>query len=132
MELGQLYRSPAVLDAAEELPPARRPDQWAGQPGTRAPHLALRGDTSTLDLFGHEWVLLSQDARWADAATLRLIYVQICPSDVLGPMTLQDAYGISADGATLVRPDGYIAARWISMPADPSAELTDAFSRIAA
>src|ERR1700722_5091087 len=43
MELGQLYRSSAVLGASEALPPAQRPDEWAGQPGTRAPHLALRG-----------------------------------------------------------------------------------------
>ncbi len=39
IELGQLYRSSAVLDASEDLPPALRPDQWAGQPGTRAPHV---------------------------------------------------------------------------------------------
>jgi hypothetical protein len=132
MELGQLYRSAAVLDPSDQLPPARRPDQWAGQPGTRAPHLALRGNTSTLDLFGRGWVLLSQDGRWADAAALNFTYVQICPSEVLQPTTFQDAYGISSDGASLVRPDGYIAARWITMPADPSAELADAFSRIAA
>src|SRR3984957_2129165 len=43
MELGQLYRSSAVLGASDALPPAQRPDQWAGQPGTRAPHLTLRG-----------------------------------------------------------------------------------------
>lgn len=41
MEFGQLYRSEGVIvnEASEELPPALRPDQWAGQPGTRAPHL---------------------------------------------------------------------------------------------
>jgi putative polyketide hydroxylase len=44
MELGQLYRSSAVVDdamasGAVALPPAQRPDEWAGQPGTRAPHL---------------------------------------------------------------------------------------------
>ncbi len=39
MELGQLYRSEAVLGVSEELPEAARPDEWNGQPGTRAPHL---------------------------------------------------------------------------------------------
>ena len=71
MELGQLYRSSAVLGASDALPPAQRPDQWAGQPGTRAPHLALRGAdgqaASTLDLFQRGWVLLTQDDGWAAA-----------------------------------------------------------------
>lgn len=42
MELGQLYRSTAVLGADADLPRAQRPDQWTGQPGTRAPHLRVR------------------------------------------------------------------------------------------
>jgi len=52
--LGQRYRSKAVLDAGEELPPALRPDQWAGQPGTRAqqPWVSTRDEQtiSTIDL----------------------------------------------------------------------------------
>jgi putative polyketide hydroxylase len=71
MEFGQLYRSAAVLSAGDDLPPARRPEQWAGQPGTRAPHAwALRGDEriSTLDLLQRTWVLLARDARWCTAA----------------------------------------------------------------
>ena len=66
IELGQLYRSAAVLGASAGLPPAQRPDQWAGQPGTRAPHLWVMADgqkLSTLDLFQRGWVLLSQDRR---------------------------------------------------------------------
>lgn len=38
IELGQLYRSAAVLGADASLPPAALPEQWAGRPGTRAPH----------------------------------------------------------------------------------------------
>lgn len=44
MELGQLYRSSVIIGGEREgevLPPALRPDQWAGQPGTRAPHLPI-------------------------------------------------------------------------------------------
>jgi hypothetical protein len=50
---------------------------------------------------------------------------------VLGQLTFQSAYGITPDGASLVRPDGYIAARWTTMPADPAAELTAALRRVA-
>ena len=72
MELGQLYRSTAVLGAGPELPRALRPDQWAGQPGTRAPHLSVLIDSaegSTLDLFQHGWILVSHDRSWQDAAS---------------------------------------------------------------
>ncbi len=71
MELGQLYRSTAVLGAGPELPRALRPDHWAGQPGTRAPHLRvlIEGtERSTLNLLQHGWVLLSEDQGWQNAA----------------------------------------------------------------
>ncbi len=73
MELGQLYRSNAVLGASEDLPPAMRPEQWAGQPGTRAPHLWVsRGgaQVSTLDLLQRDWVLVAESERWREAVTL--------------------------------------------------------------
>ena len=71
MELGQLYRSAAVLGAEGDLPPAKRPEEWAGQPGTRAPHVVLaqgQGHLSTLDLFQRAWVLLAEEERWRSAA----------------------------------------------------------------
>jgi putative polyketide hydroxylase len=143
MELGQLYRSSAVLGASDQLPAALPPDQWAGQPGTRAPHLTLRHAdgqaTSTLDLFGRDWVLLSQDDGWKRATTaaedqcgFEVTFVRIDPAEVLGPLVFHTAYGIADNGASLVRPDGYIAARWTTMPADPVAELTEALRCVAA
>jgi putative polyketide hydroxylase len=143
MELGQLYRSSSVLGASDQLPPALRPDQWAGQPGTRAPHLTLRQTdgqtTSTLDLFGRDWVLLSQDGSWRNAASaaskrlgIGVTVVHIDAARVLGSGSFQSAYGITPGGASLVRPDGYIAARWTTAPADPACELTDALRRVAA
>jgi putative polyketide hydroxylase len=71
MELGQLYRSTSVLGAGEDLPPALRPEQWAGQPGTRAPHLWVSKDgvqLSTLDLLQRDWVVVTADSRWCGAA----------------------------------------------------------------
>src|SRR4051812_32433803 len=61
MEIGLVLRSRAVIgdgsvpDGVLHLPPA----ELRGQPGTRAPHVALGPDRSTLDLFGRELVLLS-------------------------------------------------------------------------
>ncbi len=71
IELGQLYRSASVLGAGEELSPALRPESWAGQPGTRAPHLWVSQagtPLSTLDLLHRTWVLVTEDSRWCDAA----------------------------------------------------------------
>ncbi|WP_257458854.1 FAD-dependent oxidoreductase [Archangium lipolyticum] len=141
MELGQLYRSTAVLDAGDGLPPALRPEQWAGQPGTRAPHLWMTRDgerVSTLDLFQRGWVLLAQDARWCPAAArigkqlgidvqcLR-IGIDVRPSD---ESTFRTAFGLGAGGASLIRPDGYVAWRAIELPADPLRSLGEALERV--
>lgn len=136
MELGQLYRSSAVLDAGPELPPALRPDQWAGQPGTRAPHLWLEHAgrrSSSLELYQRDWLLLTEDARWQAAAfALGLpcvrIGVDVTP---LEDNAFQQAFGITASGATLIRPDGYIAWRARDSAEDPQQQLHAAFTRVA-
>ena len=67
--LGYRYRSSAVLGAAPDTAPLP-PTDLGGQPGTRAPHLALPGRRSTLDWYGRRFVLLAaaEGAAWADAA----------------------------------------------------------------
>ncbi|HWO64816.1 MAG TPA: FAD-dependent oxidoreductase [Umezawaea sp.] len=129
MVFGQLYRSAAVLDAGPDLPPALRPEQWAGQPGTRAPHLWLTRDgvrLSTLDLLGRGWVLLSDNDEWVDAAKLASPALDHQRIDAAG---FREAYGLRDGGATLVRPDGHIAWRSRDLPADPAAVLTSALRR---
>ncbi|QRN98683.1 FAD-dependent monooxygenase [Archangium violaceum] len=141
VEFGQLYRSAAVLDAGDGLPPARRPEQWAGQPGTRAPHLWMfQGDerVSTLDLFQRTWVLLAEDERWCSAAArvgeqlgievrcLR-IGVDVRPSD---EEAFRTAFGLGTGGASLIRPDGYVAWRAIELPEEPLRSLGEALGRV--
>ncbi|HEY4177756.1 MAG TPA: FAD-dependent monooxygenase [Kofleriaceae bacterium] len=113
LELGQLYRSSAVIGASPDLPPAATPDEWCGQPGTRAPHLWLAPTLSLLDVLQRGWVVLSDDRRWG-AQTVRI-----------DAKTLA-ALGLSPGGAALVRPDGYIAWRSPTF-ASPSA-LADAIA----
>lgn len=140
IELGQLYRSTAVSGAGADLPPAQRPDQWMGQPGTRAPHLWITVDgeeRSTLDLFRHTWVLLSEDSRWAAAvteqSTVDVTFVNV-GTDIktVQADAFRDAYGVDGGGASLVRPDGYIAWRTVSAPTEPSEVLRDAIAEVAA
>src|SRR4051795_12732947 len=57
MELGLVMSSAAVISGdvgVQHLSPA----ETRGRPGTRAPHVALGPDRSTLDLFGRAFVLL--------------------------------------------------------------------------
>jgi putative polyketide hydroxylase len=143
MELGQLYRSAAVIGASDDLPAAQRPDQWTGQPGTRAPHLRLRTSEertqSTLDLFQRGWVVVSESDRWADAVAgiathlgAGVSFVRVDPAHVEGPRPFPVAYGLTCDGASLIRPDGYIACRWTTAPDDPLQALTEALGHVAA
>lgn len=105
IELGQLYQNVANDPT---LPEAARPDVWKGQPGTRAPHVWMSdpgdadGRVSTLEWFGRGWVLVTAKGNWlADAG----VHV------VRAPESVREAFGLGAEGAALVRPDGVIAWR---------------------
>ncbi|MEO9078376.1 MAG: FAD-dependent oxidoreductase [Rhodanobacter sp.] len=143
MELGQLSRSSIILGAGPDLPAAARPSEWAGQPGTRAPHqwLERNGQTlSTIDLFGRNFVLFSQEPRWIsatkDAATELGISVEtiqigqdLAPSD---PASFAQHFGISAEGAFLVRPDGIVAWRSHDISEAPTMTIVNVLHQVAA
>jgi putative polyketide hydroxylase len=143
MELGQLYRSKGFVGVTDDLPEALRPDQWAGQPGTRTPHFWLTRNghrVSSLDLYQHGWVLLSEtSAEWKSAAenASQESEIEIKPVQVDVDVQVDDintfrhAMGISDNGASLVRPDGYIAWRSTDMPSDPAATLKDILRQVA-
>ena len=124
MHFGVLYRSAAVLGAGPELPPAQLPEQWNGQPGTRAPHVWIGQGKSTLDLFQRGWVLVADHPQWEEAvADLAVRYERVEQLEV---------FGLSAKGASLIRPDGYVAWRSTDLPDDPAGALRTAFSSASA
>lgn len=118
IELGQLYRT---LADDPSLPEAARPNEWRGQPGTRAPHVKLDDGTSTLEWFGHGWALVAGSAE----ALQRISEIQcIGPLQCIGSLQRIDparrhvasegvraAFGLGPHGIAVVRPDGYIAWR---------------------
>ena len=105
IELGQLYRNLANDPA---LPEAARPDEWKGQPGTRAPHVWLPDPVdpearfSTLDWFGRGWVLVTAGGDWLADAGIHIVRAS---------ENVREAFGLQPGGASLVRPDGVIAWR---------------------
>lgn len=141
---GQLYRSALDLDDRSDCPGAACPEEWAGRPGTRAPHRWVTtpgGYVSTLDLFGHGWVLLARDEVWRDAAARAgealgiPIDVQVLGVDVLsdgGEDGTATAFGLGDGAASLVRPDGYVGWRSDPHPADPAGDLVAALGHVAA
>ena len=100
------------------MPPA----EIRGRPGTRAPHVALGPDRSTLDLFGRSFVLLrAAGDDWAPPGV---------EAHVIDADGFLEAYGITREGAALIRPDGIVG--WRSTGAFAHDELTAALNSILA
>ena len=133
IELGYLYESPTGIHAD--------PRSTFGMPGSRAPHLwlSLRGErVSTIDLTGSYLLLAGPEGvPWIGAAQRtteqfgRLNLNAYCVgSDLDDPEgAFCEAYGISRAGASLVRPDGFVAWRSRTLVEDPAAALREALGR---
>jgi 2-polyprenyl-6-methoxyphenol hydroxylase-like FAD-dependent oxidoreductase len=134
MAHGYLYRSAVLPDATADLPPAQRPEAWAGQPGTRGRHLWLTRSgarLSTLDITQRGWTLLGEAGLWRDAvrrAPIPVDYQQIGVDYKTDVEEFRAAFGITETGATLIRPDGYIAWRCEKAPDEPFSALARALN----
>ncbi len=132
--MGQQYCSGAVCSAGERVP--RRVTELSGEPGTRAPHVALTDDPSgpsTIDLYGSGFVLLvgRDGGSWLTAA--RHLPVPVHTQQFGRHIPVSDAvrrHGIGPGGAVLVRPDGIVAWRSTGAVADPAARLREVFRTI--
>ena len=116
-DLGISYASGAFVADNSELAVVKDPIndyQPAARPGSRAPHLWIDrhgAKLSTLDLFGGKMVLLAGAAYPS---------IRLNPEEVIVFQNGKDfvaheferLYGIAENGAVLVRPDGYVGARW--------------------
>ena len=140
-DMGSVVRSFAIVDdgTAGTVEPGD-PFVPDARPGARAPHAWLSiGNTrvSTLDLFGRGLVLLcaGPGARWRQAAAevtlacgpnlpLRVRVVGRWMRDADG--TFAETYGLQEGGAVLVRPDGTVAWRCRTAPADHGRALAAA------
>jgi 2-polyprenyl-6-methoxyphenol hydroxylase-like FAD-dependent oxidoreductase len=108
VELGYRYRSPAVVSEPGDDALYEDPKQPTASPGSRAPHLFLEPGVSTLDLVGRRFVLLAGPGgqSWRTAAGPLPLDVHVIAADGFGEL-----YGTGDEGASLVRPDGFVAWR---------------------
>lgn len=117
LALGYRCRSAAVMIDDDDPRRTENPNRPSGRAGFRAPHVPITVDgesLSTVDLFGPGWVLLTTDPAWREAAasTRPAVTCRVLGEDFLAAEELfTGRYGIHADGATLVRPDGVVAWR---------------------
>jgi len=116
---------PDTADPVGEYVPSARP-------GHRAPHVWLdaTGNTSTLDLFGREFVLLvagGGSGRTAYRALRQTMPVRVKQLPVGSAAQL---YGLEPQGCVLVRPDGYVAARWTTPPIRAGEQVEDALAAV--
>ncbi|OLR92684.1 FAD-dependent monooxygenase [Actinokineospora bangkokensis] len=137
--LGFRYRSEVVLTEPDD-DGALQEDPWeaTGSPGGRAPHVELTDGTRTLsthDLFGRGFVLLTGDDTWVGAAreVASDLGVEL-DAHRIGDLLRDESgewatrYGVSASGASLVRPDSVVVWRGTGLPEDPAGELSSALT----
>lgn len=143
IELGYRYRSGAIVSEDDCTSLHDDPSIACGSPGSRAPHVWLERSgqrLSSLDLFGASFVLVAgpQGEAWCVAgrvvgkafAGLDLNCYRV-GTDLSDPQgCFLPAYGLSATGAALIRPDGFIAWRANAMGDDPHAIIARALDAI--
>jgi putative polyketide hydroxylase len=139
IELGYRYHSGAVIEPPGDGDAAGDaihgdPRKSRGRPGTRLPHLVVdTGDWqgSTIDLTANRFTVLAapDGGAWCDAAALAATGggMDLAAHRLLGPT---DGLGIGASGAVLVRPDGFVAWRAETLPAEPAAALGTALRTV--
>ena len=122
LQIGYRYEgSPVCVADGSPSPPDRADDYHpTARPGARAPHGWLADGRSTLDLFGDGFTLLclggqAAPAPLVEAAALRDVKLGVA---VIDDPAIAELY---ERRLVLVRPDGHVAWRADSPPADPLA-----------
>jgi putative polyketide hydroxylase len=145
---GYRYRSSAIISEpdANTAPLTQHPVTLHGEPGTRAPHIMLEqagSSVSIIDLCMGHWTLLvgAQGTIWHDAARQVAQHLDLPLSvySIGGAHGIKDvegrwdeACGVGATGAVLVRPDGFVAWRTRTIDEQPALTLENVLARILA
>jgi putative polyketide hydroxylase len=143
--LGYTYASPAIVpDGSPALDVTDPVVEYvaSARPGGRAPHVWLERNgkcISTLDLFEKRFVLLAgpDGHAWRTAAVDAAMQAPLDAYTIGARGDLVDhegawsrTYGVTSQGAVLVRPDGHVAWRSETGVGDAAAALRQTFARI--
>jgi putative polyketide hydroxylase len=145
LDLGFIYHSNAIL-SENNSHLSGTPSNYLPTtlPGSRAPHVKLikQGKTiSTLDLFEKDFVLLigSEGEYWRTMANELIkttafplqIYRVAQDGDLMDPDNIwHHNYQITPVGAVLIRPDGHVAWRCMTMSTHAKKELEKCFATV--
>lgn len=145
MIFGYRYHSAAIFtETSSPVEPVEDPREPSGRPGLRAPHVWLkRGEAklSTLDLFnigftllvgpdGEEWISAAKNV----SASLGIeLSIHSIGEELKDPENrFLTTYGITSTGASLIRPDGFVAWRSKNLPQQPEHNLQKTLTQILA
>jgi putative polyketide hydroxylase len=138
-DLGFAYERGCLLADGTPKPPVSSAHyEPQARPGHRAPAVWLdtsAGPASTIDHYDQVFTLLLgvDGGSWRPQGTapgpLQVLQIGHDPLD-RAEMDLHVAYGITSSGAVLVRPDGHVAWRASSLPADPAGTLETALNAL--
>jgi 2-polyprenyl-6-methoxyphenol hydroxylase-like FAD-dependent oxidoreductase len=122
MQIGYRYEGSPIIVPDGSPPVPDHPENFvaSARPGSRAPHVALADGRSMLDLYGRDFVLVRfggapEGASVAEAAAKRGVPLRTVMVEQPAAATLYE------HKLVLVRPDGHVAWRGDSVPADPLA-----------
>lgn len=133
-DLGLAYENGAFVPDGSEKPVVPDPINDyvpTARPGHRAPHLAVgKKGSSLLDFLGGRFCLLigRKGRVWRKAADQDIEVFQ--NEAEFSAEKFEDLYGLNPEGAVLIRPDGYVGARFICCPKNPQGELDQVLATI--
>jgi 2-polyprenyl-6-methoxyphenol hydroxylase-like FAD-dependent oxidoreductase len=119
LQIGYRYEDSPICVPDGTPPASDHPENYepSARPGSRAPHAWLAEDRSTLDLFGHGFVLLRIGPDAPDVSTFEA--AAAAAGDL--PLTTvavarQEVHDLYERRLVLVRPDGHVAWRADELP----------------
>lgn len=127
IHLGSVYRKSPIVSHDEDSTPECDVADFvqSAQPGARAPHIWIKPGRSTLDLFGASFVLLDLTKGASDNVAASLLAAARARNMPMQHEILdsEPARILYERRYALIRPDGHVAWRGDTIPADPGALL---------